>query len=246
MDIYNRPLGWRAKIGVVSPIENTVTEPEFNAMKPSGVTVHFARMPIHFNPEEDNFKSLMRDLETRLIELKDCGVHAVAYNCTVGSMACPRDLLINKLQDISGVVGVSTTYSIIQALKKLNISNIALATPYDNITNEHEKSYFRKQGINVVAMKGMTFKEKGKALGRRFGSISPSEIYNHALSTNHINAQAILISCANFGSANVVEKLEKKLKKPVITSNTATFWAILRAVNIKDNIIGFGRLLSEN
>ena len=84
----NHPLGWRAKIGVIAPTENSITEPEFNAMKPDGVTVHITRMPIHFHPEEDGFKSLMDDLEIRLIELKTCGVDTVAYNCTVGSMAC--------------------------------------------------------------------------------------------------------------------------------------------------------------
>ena len=50
IDNKNKPIGWRAKIGVITPTENTITEPEFNFMKPSGVTVHF-------NPERDNFKS---------------------------------------------------------------------------------------------------------------------------------------------------------------------------------------------
>jgi maleate cis-trans isomerase len=125
----DKPIGWRAKIGVITPIENTITEPEFNFMKPSGITVHFTRMPIHSNPERDNFKSLLKDLEIRLLELRGCGVDLIAYNCTVGSMACPHELLINKLQDVSGVAAVSTAGSIIKALKELNISKIALATP---------------------------------------------------------------------------------------------------------------------
>ena len=95
-------------------------------------------------------------------------------------------------------------------------------------------------------MVGMSFNETGPALGRRFGSVTPLEIYNHALSVDHSEAQAILISCANFGSAQVVEKIEKEIKKPVITSNIATFWASLRAANIKDNIKGFGHLLAGN
>jgi maleate cis-trans isomerase len=90
IDNKNKPIGWRAKIGVITPTENTITEPEFNFMKPSGVTVHF-------NPERYNFKSLLKDLEIRLIELRGCGVDLIAYNCTVGSMACPHELLINKL-----------------------------------------------------------------------------------------------------------------------------------------------------
>jgi len=240
------PLGWRAKIGVITPTENTVTEPEFNAMAPSGVTVHFTRMPIHFHPEEDNFRSLMDDLEVRLIELRNCAVDTVAYNCTVGSMACPADLLIGKLEEASGVPAVSTAGSILAALKTLGILRIALATPYSQATNEHEKTFFSSHGIKVVAMVGMDFKETGTALGRRFGAVSPKAIYDHAISVDCPEAQAILISCANFGSAQVVAALESKLKKPVITSNIVTLWAGLRAVDINEPIQGFGCLLSEN
>lgn len=240
------PLGWRAKIGVITPTENTVTEPEFNAMKPAGVTVHFTRMPIHFHPEEDNFESLMDDLEVRLAELRNCAVDAVAYNCTVGSMACPADLLIGKLEGTSGVNAVSTAGSILAALKTLGVSRIALATPYSQATNEHEEAFLAGHGVEVAAMAGMDFKETGTALGRRFGAVSPQAIYDHALSVDRPEAEAILISCANFGSAQVVDALEDELDKPVITSNTVTFWASLRAAGIDEPIRRFGRLLSDN
>jgi maleate cis-trans isomerase len=39
------------------------------------------------------------------------------------------------------------------------------------------------------------------ALGKRFRQISPLGIYSHAIEVNHNDAEAILISCANFGSA---------------------------------------------
>jgi maleate isomerase len=55
----------------------------------------------------------------------------------------------------------------------------------------------------------------------------------------------LLISCANFGSAQIIEKLENKLKKPIIFRNTATFWASLRAAKITDVVEGFGQLLSR-
>ncbi len=214
-------------------------------MKPVGVTVHFTRMPIHFHPEEDNFESLMDDLEARLVELRNCAVDTVAYNCTVGSMACPADLLIGKLEGTSGVNAVSTAGSILAALKTLGASRIALATPYSQATNEHEKAYLTGHGVEVVAMVGMEFKETGTALGRQFGAVTPQAIYDHALSVDCPEAEAILISCANFGSAQVVAALENELNKPVITSNIVTFWASLRAAGINEPIQRFGCLLSD-
>jgi maleate cis-trans isomerase len=54
-------------------------------------------------------------------------------------------------------------------------------------------------------MAGMNLSERDMALGRRFGQISPLEIYAHAIEVNHNDAEAILISCADFGSAQLIE-----------------------------------------
>ena len=51
----------------------------------------------------------------------------------------------------------------------------------------------------------MNLSERDMALGRRFGQISPLEIYAHAIEVNHNDAEAILISCADFGSAQLIE-----------------------------------------
>ena len=37
-------LGWRRKFGVIGPSTNTVVQPDFDAMRPRGVTNHYARI----------------------------------------------------------------------------------------------------------------------------------------------------------------------------------------------------------
>ena len=37
-------LGWRLKLGVVTPSVNACVQPEFDAMRPAGVTNHISRM----------------------------------------------------------------------------------------------------------------------------------------------------------------------------------------------------------
>ena len=58
-------------------------------------------------------------------------------------------------------------------------------------------------------------------------------------------AEAIFISCANLATLDVIEKIESALGKPVVTSNTACFWACLRALGINSSIAGYGRLLRD-
>ena len=219
-------------MGVIIPTVNTVTEPEFNAMRPEGVTVHVTRMPIHFHPEEDGFKSLMEDLEIRLNEFALFAADIVAYNCTVGSMACPPEMLLNKLEAVSGSPSVSPADSVIQALNTLEADRISLATPYLDIINEHEKEFLERSGIEVLKMAGMTFDAVEPELGRKFAEVPQEEIYRHALSVDHPDAKALFLSCANFPTAALVQQIEIILGKPVITSNTATFWAGLRKAGI--------------
>ena len=236
--------GRRVKMGVIIPTVNTVTEPEFNAMRPEGVTVHATRIPIHFHPEEDGFKSLMEDLEIRLNEFALLAADIVAYNCTVGSMACPPEMLLNKLESVSGSPGVATASSVIQALKTLEADRISLATPYLDTINEHEKEFLERSGIKVLKMAGMTFDAVEPELGRKFAEVPEEDIYRHAISVDHPDAKALFLSCANFPTAGLIEQIEMTLGKPVITSNTATFWAGLRKGGINDTIEGFGTLFS--
>lgn len=244
-----KPLGWRARLGVIIPTVNTVTEPEFAAIAPVGVTSHFTRMPIHFHPEHDDFKDLMDDLEIRLDELKTCGATIVAYNCTVGSMACPADMLKAKLEEVSGAPAVATASSVLKALATLGVKRISMATPYSQETNEHEKKYLAAHGVEVVAMAGYDFSKKQPSVrpqGTDYASVAPDEILAHARAVDRDEAEAVFISCANFGSAGIAQELEDELGKPVITSNASTFWAGLRAGGIDDKIEGYGRLLSEH
>ena len=42
----NDLLGWRCKFGVITPSTNTVVQPEYDDMRPNGVTNHISRMHI--------------------------------------------------------------------------------------------------------------------------------------------------------------------------------------------------------
>ena len=43
-------LGWRLKLGVIAPSTNTIVQPDFDSMRPPGVTNHFGRIHIPNDP----------------------------------------------------------------------------------------------------------------------------------------------------------------------------------------------------
>jgi maleate cis-trans isomerase len=240
-----KPNGWRARIGVIVPPNNTVNETEFNRLKPEGVTYHFTRSPMHGNPSADNYVTLLNDVDVAVSELTNAGVDLMAYGCTAGSMACPADLLIGKMEDVGKVDAISTAGSILKALKALGVTSISMATPYTDETNAHEKEFFDDHDIEVLEMAGLALNTSPEGV-KKMSRVPPAEIYAHAKSVDHPDSQAILICCTDFGSLDVVPVLENELGKPVLTSNICTFWASLRAAGVKDQITGFGTLLAEH
>ena len=69
------------------------------------------------------------------------------------------------------------------------------------------------------------------------------QIFEHILSTDCDEAEGMVVSCTDFPVLGMIPELEKRMGKPVITSNQATFWAVLRAAGIKDQFKNFGTLL---
>lgn len=236
-----KPAGWRARIGVIVPPSNTTNETEFNRMKPEGISFHFTRSPIHRDPAADGFKTMMADLQSAVSNLKACNVDLMAYGCTAGSMACPPEILIGTMEKHGSVGAVSTAGSIIAALTALGVTKIGMATPYSDETNEHEKEFLERHGFSVAKMAGLQLSGQIEKVSR----VPPAEVYSHALSVDCTDAEAILICCTDFGTLDVIDSLEEKLGKPVISSNTASFWHSLRKAGVKDKIPGYGKLLID-
>jgi len=95
-------------------------------------------------------------------------------------------------------------------------------------------------GFQVVSMKGLGIKNN-----REIAALDPEIVYRFAKSVDVAGADGIFISCTNLKTVEVIEKLEKHVRKPVVTSNQATFWAALRKIHYPNPIDGYGALLSR-
>jgi maleate cis-trans isomerase len=73
---------------------------------------------------------------------------------------------------------------------------------------------------------------------------SPESVVEFAARACSPEADALLCSCTAWRSVEAVAALEQRTGKPVVTSNQATIWTVLRALGITTPIGGFGRLLA--
>ncbi len=234
--------GWRGRLGLILPNVNTVMEPEFNSVLPEGVTCYVSRVILRGKFNLSTLVEMAEGIERAAEELKPV-VDVIGYGCTSGSFAKARGWdqeLIERIKKTSGHSATTTATSLIEALKTLKIEKLALATPYTQEVNERQKEFLENEGFNVVNMKGLDVKEHG---GQAI--YYPSDSFRLAKEVVTPNSDAILISCTNFRTFEIIEPLENDLGIPVVTSNQATLWALLRMLNIQNAINGLGRLFHK-
>jgi maleate isomerase len=76
------------------------------------------------------------------------------------------------------------------------------------------------------------------------GELFPETAYLAAKEVNTEASDGIFISCTNWRTLEIINTLEKDMKKPVISSVQATIWLALRRLSLP-NIEGYGRLLEK-
>jgi maleate isomerase len=86
-----------------------------------------------------------------------------------------------------------------------------------------------------------------KGLGTQAHStVKAEQVEALVTSVDHPDADAIFISCTNFGTLDIIDSLEKKLGKPVVTSNSGSMWKMMPTVGDKNAVPGGGRLFREH
>ncbi len=242
--------GWRARIGIIIPSVNTTFEPESQRLCPEGVSYHFSRMNLGDLTIEALLEMGKHAVEKGK-ELAAAGVDLIVFGCTSGSFAGGKghdEKIIQELEAATGIPALATSTAVVKSLRALSVRSFALCSPYSEELNTREKEFFEAQGFNVTAMTGLGLVKKTPVFplaSRPVSHVGLQEFYSAYKMARMVNtpeADAVFISCTNFRTLEVIEKLENDLGKPVISSNQATIWAALQALSIHEMIPGAGSL----
>lgn len=233
--------GWRARLGVLVPSINKTMEPELYQMTPKGVSVHFARMRQKEDTVEE-IQKMAQDVPRAAAELADAQVDLITFGCTSGSLiggAGYDQGLIRRIEEITHIPAITTATAVISALKELQIKKVCVATPYMEEVNVREKEFFESHDLNVISMKGLGCR------GPETADVSVKQVYNLAKEVFRKETDGLFISCTDLRTLDVLEALEYDLDRPVVSSNQATMWMMLRKVGIREPVDGFGTLLTR-
>jgi maleate isomerase len=238
------------KCGVLGPSTNTIVQPEFEAMRPRGVTNHYSRIlaPNTNAVSDASFMAGAAKIAAGVIDAIE-SVMTCSPNYLVMGMSAVTffggivgaESFRKKVEAAAGM-GVSTgSESLAAALRAYSgVSSVSFLSPYFLVANLEVRRFFTDSGFEV--------KEDICLQCPSWTAIAevPSDVLRvKAAELAASDADAIVQVGTNLGMAAWAPHLETALGRPVIPINTATYWHALRSQGIDDKIAGFGRLLQD-
>jgi len=234
----------KRRIGMILPSVNIRMEPEFYRCEALRDFNFYSTRVFLEDTTEETLKAMERDLVHAAKMIATVFPEAVIYGCTSGSFIQGKGGnadIIKTIEDICHCPAATTSQAMINSMKELEADAITLVTPYTDDINLKEKEFFETNDIEVASMKGLQIVE-AEALRTK----SVEEITELVMSTDVPKSKAVFISCTNVEGFHICEDLEKKLRKPVVSSNVATLWNMLKLIGHDVRIKGHGVLLREH
>lgn len=224
------------------PSSNQVAEPEIPAMLPEGVSIHTTRLKLA-SGGRDELLRMTEKVEEGADLLADAGADLIVFHCTAVSTFDPmmEVNLKRRIEAATGKPATATSEALTAAFRALGAKRIVLVSPYSKAVNEREAAYFTHHGITVLSETGLDLKG-----GNAYASVEPGQWYRHTRAKRHQDADAYFLSCTTIRSTAVIAALERDLGKPVVTSNQAMVWHVLRLGGVCDQMSGFGTLLAQH
>jgi maleate isomerase len=243
-------LGFRKKFGVLGPSTNTIVQPDFDDMRPYGVTNHYSRIVVSdaqavsnetfmagTQEISDNTLNAVRGVLTSRPDYLVMGMSAVTF---YGGAEGGRTWREN-IEAASGL-GVSTgAEAVVAALKAYGgVRRVSVVSPYFPAANSEVKHFLADHGYETVRDIALQCPS-----WTAIAEVSPGRLRDAMRALDGDDVDAIIQVGTNLSTVRLAAAAEYWLGKPVIAINTATYWHALRANGIPDRMPGFGRLLSD-
>ncbi len=243
-------LGWRRKFAVIAPSTNTSVQPEFDDMRPRGVTNHFARIRIPDDPIHDDadFEQLMENIraetDNAIDRVMTCRPDYLVMGMsseTFWDGAEGSRRLLDSVERRAGVRVAMGSYACTAALEAYGgIKRIGVITPYMPVGDSQVVRFFTDCGYEVVRLKGL--KCESPVL---IAHVQADTLEAAIREVDGSDVDAVVQVGTNLAMARLADEAERRLGKPVIAINTAIYWYALRQNGLPDRLDGFGALLSR-
>ncbi len=226
-------------IGIIAPFDLAL-ERELWRWAPLEVSFHLARTPYEPVPVSLEMAELVSSHAALAAATRNVlGVEpeVVAYLCTSGSFIhglAYEARLREVILEAGAPAAVTTSGALIEAVQQLGLTRISVMTPYDAALTARLVAFLAEAGVQVLRSRYL-------GLGGGIWRVNYRTVAELIMAADDPDAEAIFVSCTNLPTYDIINPLERKLGKPILTANQLTVWAALGRLNLP--MVGPGRWL---
>ena len=236
--------GINSKVGLIALSTDFMIEKDFRKIiENMKIDLFVNRIRSYYPLTRDNLIKMAENVtEVSKDILPDEKLDCVVYGCTSGTIASGYDSIKNKINLAKPEAKVVTPSSAaVNALRKMNVKKVSIFTPYSEKLNNDVVDYFKKENFIVTSNSYFDI-----LYDNDIAKVDPDYLFEVITKMDLGEAEAVFLSCTNLPALNIVDKLEKKLNKIVLSSNQVLIWDTLQNIKKTEPVNGFGKLFLSN
>ena len=212
----------RVRVGLIIPSVNTYSEPQFTHYAPEGLGIHVARARVA-GPFKRPLPEMADEIATAAQLLSDCHPDVIVFHCTDTSMTQGpqgEGKILDIVKGSTGIEALATSRLVADALRVMGIKKMILLTPYKS--NKPVIDYLTASGFTVLRDRAMGLDAEN------FGKVTPAQWAQMAKDMDGPDSDGVFLSCTNTTQIEAIADIERQLGKPVINSNQAVLWGVVK------------------
>lgn len=237
-------IGTRATLGVIVLETDETLEPEFARMtRLDGVALYHSRIPMVSDIRPDTLARMEADLpaSARLMPTS-LDFDVIGYGCTSASTVIGSENVARAIRSVFPKARVTDPLAaIIAAGHSLDASRLGFITPYVPDVSQRMRQRLEEAGFEIGAFG--SFEEGDDRVVARITEAAISAAAGKVAAAAPVDA--IVVSCTNLRCLRIIPDIESQTGVPVISSNQALTWHMLRLAGVDDALPQFGKLFGK-
>jgi maleate isomerase len=243
MNNPDKAIGWRKRIGLLSPTVIETIAYDFYKVAPPGVLMCATTANIE-HWDRQNFKPVLDSIMASCKYLADRHVDYIVHTgmplVTTRGKGFEEEL-VGQMHKATGLPATTSIRSAVLALGALGARNVAVLTPYPDELHRSALAFLEASGFKIAGDRSLD------VVFKSLQDVAPVTIATAAkdLLAAAPGADGFYIPCNQWAGADAVPLVEKQTGLPAVSGAHADYWEAFRALGISDRIEGNGRLMAS-
>mgnify|MGYP000875892551 FL=1 len=230
--------GPRGVVAVLIPVQNSNMQPEYEMMRPEGISNQMYRFNI---TSPDTVGEAVLEVVPHTLkcwpDMIIGGNSLEMRDWSVDKQAWYTDEFAKRSE---GKPFALATDAVIAALRTVGAKRVGMMSPLSVENSKSAVDYYTAMGFEIGAATALLVDHPVNAV-----NVPMERVIEAFEEVDGPDIDTLLHVGGSLGIVPLVQELEDKFGKPVLSVNAATYWYALRKMGINDPIPGFGKLLLE-